>query len=242
MALTYHIPNTKTQAAMAETLVYRDHESHTCIAAMSKLFEGLGPGESVQATVTRDPRREAYESITEVHNNLSSCRTWSKVQGWDEEVEYTINHPSGDVYAYDTKSTGTRLRTIDHKQGSFRAQCVDESASAVIRRVTEQPIEYIDFSTTRFSWVKVMNVKRFFYESARSSFVYRLVVQWEGATKEVAKENGMQFKIYLETNDHSKMSGVPPQSVVSFMEKTLDLLSDGRRHIVNVSDWVDASV
>ncbi|CAN0048875.1 unnamed protein product [Scytosiphon promiscuus] len=62
-----------------------------------------------------------------------------------------------------------------------------------------------------------MNVKRFHYESDRSSFVYRLVVQRERVTKDAAKANGMKFNIYLETSDHTKMGDCPQSGLVSFM-------------------------
>lgn len=211
---------------MEQPLVYENPGSHACIRAMSPLFRGLGKKETVQALVSSVVGKNGYESITQVHNNLSSCNTWSKVQDWSEEVEYTITHPRGDVYAYDTKSTGTRLRTIETKDRSFLCTCQDGKTSACVRRIAEKEVDHIDFSTTRFSWVKVMNVKRFFYESARSSFVYRLVVLWEGVTKDEAKRNGIHFKMYLETNDAAKLSGCPEQSLVSFMEKTIDLLSN----------------
>lgn len=220
---------------MGETWVYKDPQSHTCIEAMSRLFEGLQAGETVEARITRAPGADGYETMTEVHNHLTSCRTWAAVHGWDDEVEYTINHPLGDVYAYDTKSTGTRLRTIDYKEPSFRATCDGTAASVLIRRVSEQPVDDVDITTTRFSWVKVMNVKRFFYESSRSSFVYKLVVLWQGATKEEAKQQGPEFKLFLETNDHAKMTTFPAQSLVSFMEKTLDVVSNGRRCVFDVT-------
>lgn len=220
---------------MEDPLTYKDTTSHRCISSMSSLFEGLGSGEFVQASVLKNSDY-GYEAITRVHNHLHSCRSWVKVQDWDEEVEYTINHPSGDVYAYDTKSTGTRLRTITPKDAAFEAFGPDGRSCAVFRTIVEEPVDHIDFTTTRFSWVKVMNVKRFYYETARSSFVYRLVVRWEGETKDAAKENGMQFGIYLETNDASKMGEFPEQSCVSFMEKTLDLLSGDSRHVLEIRD------
>ena len=221
--------------AMGDTWVYKDPQSHPCIDAMSKLFEGLEPGETVEACINTDPGADGYQTMTEVHNHLSSCKTWAAVHGWDDEVEYTINHPLGDVYAYDTKSTGTRLRTIDYKQPSFEATCEGKSACVLIRRVSERPVNDVDITTKRFSWVKVMNVKRFFYESARSSFVYKLVVLWQGATKEEAKQQGPDFKLLLETRDHAKMTAFPAQGLVSFMEKTLDVVSDGSRRALRVT-------
>lgn len=221
---------------MEDAWVYKDPQSHACIEAMSRLFEGLQAGETVEACITTtSPAADGYQAMTQVHNYLSSCRTWAAVHGWDDEVEYTINHPLGDVYAYDTKSTGTRLRTIDHKEPSFRATCDGGPPSVCVRRVSERPVDDVDITTTRFSWVKVMNVKRFFYESSRSSFVYKLVVLWEGATKEEAKQQGPEFKLFLESNDQAKMTACPAQSLVSLMEKTLDVVSDARRCVFDVT-------
>lgn len=219
---------------MDQPLHYESPNSHACIREMAVLFRGLDKMETVQAMVSIVVGKCGYESITEVHNNLVSCNTWSRVQDWSEEVEYTITHPDGDVYAYDTKATGTRLRTVDTKDPSFRCLCRDNRNSAEIKRIVEKEVDYLDFSTTRFSRIKVMNVKRFFYESARSSFVYRLVVEWEGSSKDDAKASGPSFKIYLETNDALKLNASPEQSLVSFMEKTLDLLSKENRQALIV--------
>lgn len=220
---------------MGDIWVYKNPQSHTCIEAMSKLFEGLQAGETVEACITRAPPSEGQRTMTEVHNYLSSCKTWAAVHGWDDEVEYTINHPLGDVYAYDTKSTGTRLRTIEYNESSFKASCDGADACVLIRRVLEQPVDDVAITTKRFSWVKVMNVKRFFYESARSSFVYKLVVLWQGATKDEAKARGPDFQLFLETRDRAKMTAFPAQSLVSFMEKTLDVVSDGKRRVLNIT-------
>ena len=228
-----------THLAMETQLVYQGPQSNLCIEALStELFQDLSKGEYVQASVQHTPEGVDYGGITHANNSLSSCTQWSNVQDWETEVEYRIDHPRGDVLAVETKSTGARLRTIDHKGAPFQARAGD-GASAVIRRVVEMPATHVDFNTTRFSSVKIMRVKRFYYESERSSFVYRLVVQWEGVTKQEAEANGAKFKIYLETNHYAKMCAHPQGGCVSFMEKILDLLSGGQRREVTIRECSD---
>lgn len=224
---------------MEAQLVYQGPQSNLCIDAMSKeLFEGLDKGEIVQAAVERASGDVDHQWIDAINNNLSTCTAWSRVQDWEVEVEYKIDHPQGHVFAVETKTSGARMRKVDHKGVPFQARAGD-GCLATIRRVVEEPVDGIDFNNTRFSSVKITNVKRFYYESQRSSIVYRLVVQWQGVTKDEAQANGPVFKIYLETNDHAKMAVCPQSGCVSFMEKMLDLLTIGQRREVAVRECSD---
>lgn len=224
---------------MACTSTYSDHRSHDCISKVSTLFDGIAAGDVVQAEIFKRANPISYESISEVHNYLHSSNSWVKVQGWEDEVEYTISNPNGDVLAYDTAHGSTRLRVITSGDKCFSGVCGNGTSSAIFRRVVESEVREIDFNMERFSHVKVMKVKRFFYETARSSFIYRLVILWEGETVEVAKASLPKFMVFLETNDACKMGRVPEQSCVSFMEKTLDLLSEGARCVLVVDERMD---
>ncbi len=219
-----------------DPIIYKNAKSNYAIEDISKLFSDMNKNEHVEANIMKGGKSISYDWVTHIHNYLHSSKSWVKVQDWSEEVEYTIPHPYGDIYAYDTKhDNGTRLRRLEKMDPSFTGESSDGMSSVDLSRVIEKDVGGIDFNSTRYSWVKVMNVKRFFYETERSSFVYRIVVKWEGETKDIAKASQVQFNVYLQTNDHVKSKKSPLRSCVSFMEKVLDLLADTKtRHCLTI--------
>ena len=231
---------------MTDTLVYTHHmphhctsESQACIRSMATaLFEGLGEGERVQAELIV-VGESAHEYVLRINRCFCMGRNWTNDPQWEVEVEYTIPHGFGSAQVY-----GTRSSRVTCQRPELQASCADGKGWAVIRRLLEEPVGDTEYGCSRqsFTWVKVMKVKRFCYESATSSFVYKLVSQWEGPTEAIAKQNGVAFKIFLETGDSSKMKAEPQRSVVSLMAKVIDIIGRGHLQPVTVRDCANLFV
>lgn len=215
---------------------YRNSSEETCIPYVSKLFETLQKNERVEASLHDSGVQGgiSLESITAIHNHLQSSRIWKKVTPWNTEVEYIIPHPDGDISAFDTSSGGDAKLTRNDIRVDFTASCVKKTNTYVsFKRIVEEPSDKMDFNTTRFSSVKIMNTKRFYYETERSSWVFRLVVMWSGSTKQEAEESDKTYIVSIETNDVRKAYSNPKYISASFLEKILDIISlDGRRKIL----------
>lgn len=174
-----------------------------------------------------------------IHNHLDSATMWKKKDPWVTEVEYTIPHPHGDVTAFDTSSGADATLTRNTVVLSMTGSCAkNERWGIFLQRVSAQPSDKMDMNTQRYSRVKVMNVKRFFYETDRSSWVFKLVVSWEGSSKEDAKASSRRYFVYVESHrdHHMKTSTNPAYSAASFLDKILDIISlDGRRQILTLA-------
>ncbi|CAM9701629.1 unnamed protein product [Ectocarpus sp. 6 AP-2014] len=236
---------------MDEPLVYEHHaspdhhKSHGCIATLAELlFDKLGESEHVQAELVVIGVT-AYETINQVNARLSTFQSWANEPKWETEVEYIISHDHVDVHACD----GAVYKVVQNGP-SLHATCADSKGWAIVRRLEEEPLRlhYKDSLTqigcagTSFKWIKVMKIKRFCYESATSSFVFKLVAQWEGVDEKKAKQNGVMHKIFLETADSGKMAAEPRRSVCSFLAKVLDIISDGKIQPLIVRDCANLVV
>ena len=81
-----------------------------------------------------------------------------------------------------------------------------------------------------------MNTKKFFYETERSSWIFKLVVSWYGKTKKDAESSQKKYFVYIESNGESKSSSNPEYTSASFLEKIIDLISlDGKRKTLSFS-------
>lgn len=202
-----------------------------------ELFNCLDNNEKVIASI-QDPERPggiSKESINDIHTHLQSSRIWKLKTKWMTEVEYTIPHPRGDVSAFDTNSDGDAKLSRKNIVSSFSASCEDNLVR--FERIKEEPSDSMDFNTTRFSSVKIMNAKRFYYETERSCWVFRLVVSWEGDTKSEAERSPKKYFAYIETNGVSKASSNPMYTAASFLEKIIDVISVGRdRQMLTLKD------
>ena len=217
---------------------YRNGAEENCVAHVSELFVSLGNRETVRAslTYTGDSESAGVSSacIMDIHNHLDSSKIWKKTDAWSTEVEYTIPHPAGDVTAFDTSSGGDA--TLSRNSVGLCIEGVGSDKWKVsLTRSSAESADSMDLNTQRFSRVKIMNIKRFYYETSRSSWVFKLVVAWEGVSKERAESNGKRYYVYVETNpnDHAKTSSNPRYSAASFLDKILDIISlDGRRKVL----------
>lgn len=236
---------------MDDTLVYEHHastdhyKSHGCINTLAGLlFDKLSGREHVQAELVVIGVT-AYETINRVNARLSTFQSWTNDPKWETEIEYIISHDDVDVHACDGA-----VRKVVQNGPSMHATCADNKGWAIIRRVEEEPVRlnYSDSLThtscagTSFKWIKVMKTKRFCYESATSSFVFKLVAQWEGVDEAHAKQDGVMHKIFLETADSSKMAAEPRRSVSSFLAKVLDIISHGKVQPLIVRDCANLVV
>lgn len=222
---------------------YRNGGEENCVAHVSQLFSSLGNRETVSASLTyaEDSVDSADSGVSSacimaIHNHLGSSKVWKKTDPWAAEVEYTIPHPAGDVTAFDTSSGGDATLSRNSVVLCLSGSCANNDKWKVsLTRKTSVSADKMDLNTQRYSRVKVMNIKRFYYETNRSSWVFKLVVAWEGVTKEGAEASGKRYFVYVETNpcDNIKTSSNPRHSAASFLDKILDIISlDGTRKVL----------
>lgn len=218
---------------------YKKISDESCVGYIRPMFDKLGNKEKVFASLLylqrdqgdQDDQGLSSSRMMAIHNHLDSSNMWKKTIPWVTEVEYTIPHPGGDITAFDTTSGDPAQLSRRSVVVSVTGGCAaDESWRILLTRMSVEPFDRMDFNTSRFSWVKIMNTKRFYYETGTSSWVFKLVVSWEGLTKQAAKSGGKKYFVSVETNDNVKTSLNPGYSAASFLEKILDIISlDGPR-------------
>ena len=222
-------------------MFYTNGSDENCIPNISKkLFKYMTKDELVSASINETGQVEGIskESIDAIHSHLQSANIWKKTTKWTTEVEYTIPHPEGDVMAFDTNSGGDAKLSRKNTICDFKAKCLkDDKLYVRFVRTKDIPSDRMDFNTTRFSSVRIMNTKKFFYETDRSSWVFKLVVSWYGNTKSEAESSPKKYFMYVETNGDSKASSNPEYTSASFLEKIIDLVSlDGKRKTLSFPD------
>ena len=218
---------------MTGSYFYTNGSEENCIPHIScKLFKSMVKNETVTASIhdTRQPEGISKEYIDTIHNHLQSTNIWKKTTNWTTEVEYTIPHPEGDISAFDTNSGGDAKLSRKDIVSDFNATCYkDNKVSVQFTRTKENPSDGMDFNTSRFSAVRIMNTRKFHYETERSNWIFKLVVSWYGKTKSDAQSSPKRYFVYIETGD-LKGSSNPEYTSASFLEKIIDLISlDGRR-------------
>lgn len=240
-----------------ERLFYESMKKENCIYYLRSLFEPLCAEDKISAclgmgnTENQGPRKRKIESDTEedgvpaikglsfevmtrIHGHLQSSDIWKKQTDWTTEVEYTIPHPDGDVSAFDTDSCGeaklTRKKTI------MEVSTVCGPYSVNIEKFQELNSDKMDMNTSRFSHVKIMSTKRFFYETQRSCWVFKLVVLWEGKTKIETEKAEKKYLVYVESGERiNTLCTDPVYTTASLLEKIIDLLSiDNARRVLEI--------
>jgi len=165
---------------------YRNAEDSNCIPELDKFFNGLCENEYVVANFSNIEGECGVnmEKMTNISNHLSSSKCWSSIQDWHVDVEYTIDHPSGDILVSDNK-----IKNLP-------------SAN---------------------SFVKITKSKIFTYSTKNSSWKYKLCISWEGINKEEAELSEKKYYITIETDDTTKASKNVRYTIISFLEKILDM-------------------
>lgn len=208
---------------------YKTCLDETCVSGIRPMFQTLGCNDSVTASIScRGDSGLSHSRLLGIHNHLDSSSTWKKKEQWVTEVEYTIPHPDGDVKAFDTKSERSATLKSTTQISKKIGHTDDNLWDVTLTRTSAVNYRKMDLNTQRFSRVKIMNTKRFLYETGRSSWIFRLVVAWEGLSKEDAKKSQPKYFVYIETNDNIKASVDPTYSAASLLEKVLDIVSHGK--------------
>lgn len=225
---------------MTGSYFYKNSAEQNCIPHISrKLFKSMVKNETVTASIniSSQPEGVSKEFIDAVHSHLQSTNVWKRTTKWTTEVEYTIPHPLGDVSAFDTNSGGDAKLSRKDVISDFNAVSKEDDKLRIrFTRTKDNPSDGMDFNTTRFSAVRIMNTKKFFYETDRSNWVFKLVVSWYGTTKVDAESSPKKYFVNIETNGDSKASNNPEYTSASFLEKIIDLISlDGKRKTLSFS-------
>ncbi|ACH46777.1 unknown [Feldmannia species virus] len=211
------------------TLFYVSSENENCVGSVSKLFAALDREDKVSASLSErqceDGEGVSMGSMTAIHHHLASSESWKEVLDWQTEVEYTIPHPAGEVTASDTASDGEAKIFREDRVSTLKALCGD-AWGAKICRVKHTPVVKIDFNVTRFSSVKIMSTKSFVYETPRSCWRFKLIVFWEGESKDAAEKSPKKFRVLVESVRDKEQVGVNVMyTAASFLEKILDIVS-----------------
>ena len=76
---------------------------------------------------------------------------------------------------------------------------------------------------TKSSFVKITKSKIFTYSTKNSSWKYKLCISWEGINKEEAELSEKKYYVTIETDDTTKASKNVKYTIISFLEKILDM-------------------
>lgn len=195
------------------------------------LFENLCSTSSVYAEYELEA-----DGMIALHNHMNSSSTWESVSQWDSGIQYSVNHPDGEITLSDrNRGLDTRIsreRTVDKINGM--------TAGGDMRfTIYRKEIVPLDFSTTSchssmYTWVRIESKKTYCYVSGRSSWEFGLSVVWEGKTKDDAESSEKRYVITVSMGSVDKAKRDPGYTAASFTEKIMDTLFQRSpdRHVV----------
>ena len=204
---------------------YRNAEDSNCIPELDKFFNGLGENEYVVANFSNIEGECGVnmEKMTNISNHLSSSKCWSSIQDWHVDVEYTIDHPSGDILVSDNKiknlPSANRKESLCFWRGTFSGS----KTVIELERFKLNKAECVYSNMTKSSFVKITKSKIFTYSTKNSSWKYKLCISWEGINKEEAELSEKKYYVTIETDDITKASKNVRYTIISFLEKILDI-------------------
>jgi len=214
---------------------YKSSDDQNCIPKMSEFFTEMDGDECVVANFNgiNGERGVTKEKMTNISNHLSSSRCWSSVEDWKVDVEYTIDHPLGNIVVSDNKlkniPSAIRKESVKTLNASFPGSetCIE------FERFKRNKAECAYTNMTKSSFVKITKSKCFVYSTKNSSWIYKLSISWEGVNKEEAEVSEKKYYVTIETNDTNKASFNSGYTSVSFLEKVLDVefINVGRKLI-----------
>lgn len=216
---------------MSKNRFYKNATTENSVAVVRTLFENL----SLTSDVYAEYELESEGMIT-LHNHMNSSSTWDSVTQWDSGVQYSVNHPNGEISLSD-KNRGLDTRIFRERQvGKMNGMT---SRGDVRFTIYRKEIEPLDFSTTSchssmYTWVKIESKKTYSYVSGNSSWDFALSVLWEGKTKEEAEASEKRYVITISMGSIEKAKRDTGYTAASFMEKLMDTLFQRSqdRHIV----------
>lgn len=208
-------------------IFYSTASKENCVELLSAFFENLSESECVQASIGMSEECEYVDHgfMQQTLEHLQSARCWKRVTGWGDGVEYTILDPNGNVTARDVDPMGSPTLTRKSTEKKTSSRCDRNPIFLKIRRTREVSADGSLFNSTQYSHVKIMSSKSFFYETGTSSWVFKLSVIWEGATRDIAEGSSRKFAICVHSGDSEKSSRNPGYTSASFLEKIIDVAS-----------------
>ena len=203
---------------------YKSSEDENCISFLSKFFESMQSDDFVVARFNNSTNNGiGLDKITNIGNHLSSSKCWSSVEDWCVDVEYTIDHPGGEILVSDNKiknnPSANRKDVIVSRKSSFTGS----DTVIEFERYKMKKAECVYTNMTKSSFVKITRTKKFIYSTKHSSWIYKLCVLWEGNNKEEAEISERKYYVTIETDDTKKASANVKYTTVSFLEKVLDM-------------------
>lgn len=210
---------------------YKNATTENSIGFARTLFENLLSTSSVYAEYEVEA-----EGMVSLHNHMNSSSTWEAVSQWDSGIQYSVNHPDGEIILSD-KNRGLDTRI-------FRERLVGKingmtKLGDVRFTIYRKEMDLLDFSmaschSSMYTWVRIESKKTYLYVSGRSSWEFGLSVVWEGKTKEEAEASEKKYVVTILMGSIDKARRDPGYTTASFMEKIMDTLFQRSpdRHIV----------
>lgn len=206
---------------------YKSPKDENFIGRFHTLFENLQSYEKVISYINENGI--SHDSMVTINNHLSSSNSWISVVDWTISVEYTIEHPEGDIIVSDNEHETDGKSFRRETTSSFDATVYPCDAHMLhTKRISIKPVGCLNYNSKRYKHVRISRHKKFIYHTSRSSFVFKLEIFWQGESKESAEESDPTYLFSLETDDPIRVSKDPQYSFVSFMEKCLDVVSLGK--------------
>ena len=212
-------------------LFYKTATSQNCVEEVEELFSNVTNESYIESEF-----EVTFEGMVDLHNHMNSSNTWGNVTQWDSGIYYTIHHPDSDITACDLnkgENTSVFTQTIDKRYwGSTGDGTTHFTISRYNRHQMGSSLDSVYIKNCK--WVKIESKKSFEYESERSSWVFSLIVLWEGESKKEAENSVKRYIVNISPGVKSLKSPNTGYVAASFMEKIMDSLfkTSRNRHIM----------
>ncbi|CAM9101569.1 unnamed protein product [Ectocarpus sp. 8 AP-2014] len=203
---------------------YRGARDENSVARASSLFENI---QDIQGSIgVRGEFLTDHSSFITIHNHMKSSNHWKSVSQWDTGVEYTIQHPAGDIVVSDTnrgqKTVVFRQDVLQTVRGSTACKLIDFTVKKY--RTEELDCTSRRYHDSTYTSVKIKSEKVFVHESPRSSWNFHLAVVWQGDTKKKAESDPPRYSVAVSMGSVEKASNDAMYTTASFLEKLMDVM------------------
>ena len=203
-----------------KTFYYRGVCDENCVTRASTLFQDLHDSVGVRGEFFTD-----NDSFVGIHNQMKSWRKWKSVSQWNSGIEYTIQHPVGNIIVSDTNRGQKTIVFREHVLQTVRGK-TPHNIEFHLKKFRREEFDCTSrsYHDSTYTWVRIKSEKIFVYESEKSSWNIHLAVVWQGETKKRAESDRKLYSVAVSMGSAHKASADVLHTTASFLEKMMDAL------------------